>query len=604
MKQELIWKRTHTCGELTFENEGKTVVLNGWVHNWRNHGGIIFIDLRDRFGITQVVFSPESEEKTTNEAVKLRHEYVVSITGVVRRRPDNMVNPKMVTGSIEVYASKLMILNTAQTPPLHINDPDASESEELRYRYRYLDLRRPGLQYNIIFRHQVVAEVRKYLWNKGFTEIETPVLMKSTPEGARDFLVPSRINKGKFYALPQSPQTYKQILMIAGFERYFQIARCFRDEDLRADRQPEFTQIDAELSFIDENDIYSIFEEMIKIVFKNCLDLEIKTPFTRMSFKEAFKTYGTDKPDLRFGLPIHDVTGIFKTTEFKVFKSVISENGNIAAIAATGLADLTRKNIDSLTSFVSIFGAKGLVWLRLTENGVEGPAAKFLSKTEMDSLIEKTEAQKGDMIFIIAAAEKICFTSLGQLRLELSRMRQLTLKDDYKFLWINEFPMFEYSEQEQKYVAVHHPFTSPVQEDIPLLETGDFHKVRSRAYDLVLNGFELGGGSIRIHQKELQQSVFKLLGISQKEAERKFSFLLNALTYGAPPHGGIAFGLDRIVMLMLGLESIRDTIAFPKTTAGISLMDNAPDIVSETQINELGIEIKKEYLRDGEKEKI
>src|SRR5690554_731676 len=604
MKQELIWKRTHTCGELTVENEGKTVVLNGWVHNWRNHGGIIFIDLRDRFGITQVVFRPESEEKATNEAVKLRHEYVVSITGVVRRRPDNMVNPKMVTGSIEVYASKLMILNTAQTPPLHINDPDASESEELRYRYRYLDLRRPGLQYNIIFRHQVVAEVRKYLWNKGFTEIETPVLMKSTPEGARDFLVPSRINKGKFYALPQSPQTYKQILMIAGFERYFQIARCFRDEDLRADRQPEFTQIDAELSFIDENDIYSIFEEMIKIVFKNCLDLEIKTPFTRMSFKEAFKTYGTDKPDLRFGLPIHDVTGIFKTTEFKVFKSVISENGNIAAIAATGLADLTRKNIDSLTSFVSIFGAKGLVWLRLTENGVEGPAAKFLSKTEMDSLIEKTEAQKGDMIFIIAAAEKICFTSLGQLRLELSRMRQLTLKDDYKFLWINEFPMFEYSEQEQKYVAVHHPFTSPVQEDIPLLETGDFHKVRSRAYDLVLNGFELGGGSIRIHQKELQQSVFKLLGISQKEAERKFSFLLNALTYGAPPHGGIAFGLDRIVMLMLGLESIRDTIAFPKTTAGISLMDNAPDIVSETQINELGIEIKKEYLRDGEKEKI
>ncbi|NLW31913.1 MAG: aspartate--tRNA ligase [Fibrobacter sp.] len=604
MKQELIWKRTHTCGELTAENEGNTVVLNGWVHNWRNHGGIIFIDLRDRAGITQVVFSPESEENATDDAVKLRHEYVVSITGVVRRRPDNMVNPKMATGSIEVYASKLMILNTAQTPPLHINDPDASESEELRYRYRYLDLRRPGLQYNIIFRHKVVAEVRKYLWNKGFTEIETPILMKSTPEGARDFLVPSRINKGKFYALPQSPQTYKQILMIAGFERYFQIARCFRDEDLRADRQPEFTQIDAELSFIDENDIYSIFEDMIKIVFKKCLDLEIKTPFPRMSFKNAFRTYGTDKPDLRFGLPIHDVTDIFKTTEFKVFKSIIGENGNIAAIAATGFADLTRKNIDKLTSFVSIFGAKGLVWLRLAENGVEGPAVKFLSKTEMDTLIEKTEAQKGDMIFIIAAAEKTCFTSLGQLRLELGRMRQLTSNDDYKFLWINEFPMFEFSEQEQKYAAVHHPFTSPVQEDIPLLETGDFHKVRSRAYDLVLNGFELGGGSIRIHQKELQQSVFKLLGISQKEAERKFSFLLNALTYGAPPHGGIAFGLDRIVMLMLGLESIRDTIAFPKTTAGISLMDNAPDTVSETQINELGIEIKKEYLKDGEKEKI
>lgn len=602
MQQNFNWKRTHTCGELTVSNNGETVILNGWVHNWRNHGGIIFIDIRDRFGITQVVFSPESEEKIADEAVKLRHEYVISITGIVRKRPEDMINSKMVTGGIEVYASKLQILNTALTPPLHINDPDASESEELRYRYRYLDLRRPHLQHNIIFRHKVTSEVRKYLWSKGFTEIETPVLMKSTPEGARDFLVPSRLNKGKFYALPQSPQTYKQILMIAGFEKYFQIARCFRDEDLRADRQPEFTQIDAELSFIDENDIYSIFEEMVKTVFKNCLDKEIQTPFLRMSFRDAFRTYGSDKPDLRFGLPICDITDIFKSTEFKVFNSIINENGKIAAIAATGFADLSRKNIDSLTSYVSNYGAKGLVWIRLTENGIEGPAVKFISQTEQKSLIEKTGAQKGDMLFIIAAQEKICFTSLGQLRLQLGKMRNLASKDDFKFLWVNEFPMFEYSEQEQKYVAVHHPFTSPVLEDIPLLETENFYKVRSRAYDLVLNGFELGGGSIRIHQKELQQSVFKLLGISPQEAERKFSFLLKALTYGAPPHGGIAFGLDRIVMLMLGLESIRDTIVFPKTTAGISLMDNAPDTISEIQLNELGIEIKKENSFAGKRE--
>lgn len=600
MKQELIWKRTHTCGELTATNDGEIVVLNGWVHNWRNHGGIIFIDLRDRYGVTQVVFSPEFEAEAANEAIKLRHEYVISVTGIVKKRPDEMINPQMATGTIEIYVSKLIILNTSQTPPLHINSPDITESEELRFRYRYLDLRRPNLQRNIIFRHSVVTEARKYLCDNGFTEIETPILMKSTPEGARDFLVPSRLNKGKFYALPQSPQTYKQTLMIAGFERYFQVAKCFRDEDLRADRQPEFTQIDAELSFIDEEDIYSIFEGMIKAIFKNCLNMELKTPFLRMSYDEAFRTYGSDKPDLRFGLPIHDVGEVFKGSEFKVFKSVLSENGNIAAVAATGFGDLSRKNIDSLTSFVSIFGAKGLVWLRVTENGLEGPSAKFMSKDEMNSLVKETNAQTGDMIFIIAASEKVCFTSLGQLRLELSKMRNLASKDEFNFLWVTEFPMFEYSEQEQRYMAVHHPFTSPVQEDIPLLETENFYKVRSRAYDLVLNGFELGGGSIRIHERELQQSVFKLLGISQEDAERKFSFLLDALTFGAPPHGGIAFGLDRIVMLMLGLESIRDTIAFPKTTAGLSLMDNAPDVVSDDQLSELGIEIKKSQVRTEE----
>lgn len=591
MSETQTWRRTHTCGELTAKEMGKTVILNGWVHNWRNHGGIIFIDLRDKFGITQVVFNPVADKKVEELAASLRHEYVIAVTGTVGLRPSNMSNPKMLTGEIEVVASALEILNDSATPPLHINSPEPSESEELRYRFRYLDLRRPNLQFNILFRHKVTAEARKYMWSNGFTEIETPILMKSTPEGARDFLVPSRLNKGKFYALPQSPQTYKQILMVAGFDRYFQIARCFRDEDLRADRQPEFTQIDAELSFITEEDIYSIFEGMIVNLFRNCLGKELTTPFPRMNYNTAFHTYGSDKPDLRFGLPIQEITDIFKASTFKVFSSTIESNGHIAAIAATGFGDISRKTIDELTAHVAKYGAKGLVWLRVTENGLEGPSRKFLTDTEAQNLISRTGAMSGDMLFLIAASEKICFTSLGQLRLELAKIKNLAPKDAFNFLWITEFPLFEFSDEEQRYVSVHHPFTAPIECDIELLGTPEYFKARARAYDLVLNGFELGGGSIRIHKREVQQKVFELLRISKEDAENKFGFLLKALTYGAPPHGGIAFGLDRIVMLMLNLDSIRDTIPFPKTTTGISLMDNAPDLVSEDQLRELGVKV-------------
>jgi aspartyl-tRNA synthetase len=506
-----------------------------------------------------------------------------------------MANPKMVTGEIEISANDLSILNPAVTPPLHINDPDASESEELRFIYRYLDLRRPALQNNIIFRHIVTAEVRKYLWENRFLEIETPILMKSTPEGARDFLVPSRMNKGRFYALPQSPQTYKQILMVAGFDRYFQIARCFRDEDLRADRQLEFTQIDTELSFITEEDIFKIFEGMIVWIFKNCLNISVQTPFQRMSYQEAFYTYGSDKPDIRFGLPIKNVTSVFEKSEFKVFKSTIESKGKIGAILVPDFSSCTRKQIDSLTTFVAKFGAQGLVWLRVTENGVDGSVQKFLTPEEVSQLLKLTEAKPGDMIFIIAASEKICFNSLGQLRLELASIRNLINKDEFKFLWVTDFPMFEFSEEEQRYVSVHHPFTAPRVDDLELFYSTEYYKARARAYDLVLNGFELGGGSIRIHDSTIQKRVFELLGISDQEAEEKFGFLLKALSFGAPPHGGIAFGLDRLVMLMLKLDSIRDTIPFPKTTAGISLMDNAPDRVAKRQLDELGIKIQEQY---------
>jgi aspartyl-tRNA synthetase len=482
-------RRTHSCGDLNVKNDGETIVLNGWVHNWRNHGGIIFIDVRDRYGITQVVFNPATDAVLAQKAAPLRHEFVIAVKGTVNKRPQSMANPKMPTGEIEVIASKLEILNEAATPPLHINDPDASESEELRFRFRYLDLRRPLMQYNIIFRHLVAAEARKYLWANGFTEIETPILMKSTPEGARDFLVPSRLNRGKFYALPQSPQTYKQILMVAGFERYFQIARCFRDEDLRADRQPEFTQIDAELSFIDENDIYMAFEGMIVSIFKNCLDLEIKTPFPRMTYSEAFHTYGSDKPDLRFDLPIKDVTAHFLNSEFKVFKTVIESSGYIAMLSAPQCATLSRKNIDELTSLVGKFGANGLEWLRYTDTAVEGPSRKFFTDSQIAALIQDSGARPGDMLFLVAGKEKVCFTSLGQLRLELGKTQKLIRKEEFNFLWVHQFPLFEYSDEEQRYVSVHHPFTSPVETDLSLLGTPEYYKSRARAYDLVLNGF-------------------------------------------------------------------------------------------------------------------
>ncbi|MDR2729143.1 MAG: aspartate--tRNA ligase, partial [Chitinispirillales bacterium] len=561
------WHRTHACGELRAADADKEVTLCGWVHTWRNHGGVIFINLRDRSGISQLVFNPEADAALGEEAAALRHEYVVCVKGKVALRPQNMINPKMKTGEIEIYASGLTLINASETPPFLVNEADADTAplEELRLRYRYLDLRRPSLQQNIIFRHKAAMYARKYLWENGFIEIETPILMKSTPEGARDFLVPSRINKGRFYALPQSPQTYKQLLMVSGFERYFQIARCFRDEDLRADRQPEFTQIDAELSFVDEEDIYGIFEGMMKSVFKDCLDIDIATPFPRMTYKEAFFTYGSDKPDLRFKIPIQDVTNNFTGSQFKVFQSVIEGGGRIAAVNANSCGDFTRKIIDELTGLVGKYGAKGLVWLRVTDAGLEGPSAKFLSDVEMNSIKERLSAQPGDMIFMIAAKEKTCFTAMGQLRLEIARLKNLINKNEFNFLWVTEFPMFEFSEEQNRYTSVHHPFTAPLEEDLELLNGEQYYRARSRAYDLVINGTEAGGGSIRIHDSGVQQKIFDLLGISREEAQEKFGFLLHALSFGAPPHAGLAFGLDRLVMLMLGLDSIREVIPFPKT---------------------------------------
>jgi len=593
------WQRTHACGELCAADVGKEVTLCGWVHTWRNHGGVIFINLRDRSGVSQLVFSPDCA--IGEEAAALRHEYVICVKGKVAPRPENMINPKMKTGEIEIYASNLKLINASETPPFLVNEADAdtAPSEELRLRYRYLDLRRPSLQQNIIFRHKAAMYARKYLWENGFIEIETPILMKSTPEGARDFLVPSRINKGRFYALPQSPQTYKQLLMVSGFERYFQIARCFRDEDLRADRQPEFTQIDAELSFVNEEDIFGIFEGMMKSVFKDCLNVDISTPFPRMTYKEAFFTYGSDKPDLRFALSIQDVTGNFTSSQFKVFQSVVESGGRIAAVNANSCGDFTRKIIDELTGLVGKYGAKGLVWLRVTDAGLEGPSAKFLSDGEMSSIKERLGAKTGDMIFIIADKEKTCFTAMGQLRLEIARLKNLINKDEFNFLWVTEFPMFEFSEEQNRYTSVHHPFTAPMDEDIGLLNGDECYKARSRAYDLVINGTEAGGGSIRIHDSGVQQKIFDILGISREEAQEKFGFLLHALTFGAPPHAGLAFGLDRLVMLMLGLDSIRDVIPFPKTTTGLSLMDNAPDAVSNEQLAELGIKITASVEQTG-----
>ena len=583
--------RTHTCGELRIENVGDNVILNGWVDTRRDLGGLIFIDLRDRYGITQIVFEPSFHQEAHNSAKDLRSEFVVSIEGVVRKRPPETDNPELPTGHIDVMVNKLVILNEAKTPPFPIKEK-IDTSEDVRLKYRYLDIRRPSVQKNLLMRHRMYQVARKYFDENNFVEVETPVLMKSTPEGARDYLVPSRLHKGKFYALPQSPQQYKQLLMVSGLDRYFQIVKCFRDEDLRADRQPEFTQIDVEMSFIDQENIFEIVEGLMKILFKEIWKQDLKLPLPRLSFDEAMEKYGSDKPDLRFNLEMKTLNDVFAKTEFKVFKDQISSNGEISGMVAPGCGDYTRNQLDVLTDFVKKLGAGGLIWMRVKENDLEAPIAKFLSDDEKKNLIQSLKAKAGDLIFILSGQKLKALSIMGQLRLEMAKRLGLIKPDSKaKLLWVTDFPLFEWDEQTKRYYAMHHPFTSPRLEDVEFMES-DPGRVKARAYDLVLNGSEIAGGSIRIHNADLQAKMFKALGISDEDAEYKFGFLMNAFKYGAPPHGGIAFGFDRLAMIFAGENSIREVIAFPKTASAVSIMDDAPSTVSEEQLKELHIKIR------------
>ena len=588
----MIFKtHTHSCGELRENNIGQRVVLNGWVDRRRDLGGLIFIWLRDRYGITQVLFESTINEESYQLAKSLRSEFVISIEGTVQKRSAETENREMQTGLVEIAADKIIILNEAITPPFPIKDI-IDANEELRLKFRYLDLRRPSLQKNFLLRHKMYQITRKYFDENNFVEIETPVLMKSTPEGARDYLVPSRIHRGKFYALPQSPQTYKQLLMVSGFDRYFQVVKCFRDEDLRADRQPEFTQIDVEMSFVDQENIFVIVEGLMKEFYKQIWNKELSLPLTRLSFNEAMETYGSDKPDLRFDLRLVTLNNIFTQTGFKVFKDSIDNNGIITGMLASDCGKYTRNQLDTLTDFVKKLGAGGLIWLRVKDELIEGPTAKFISETEQKSLIKNMNAKNGDLILILSGAKNKTLSIMGALRLEMARRLELIKPDsEPKLLWVTDFPLFEWDEETKRYYAMHHPFTSPRPEDVEFMDS-DLSKVHARAYDLVLNGSEIAGGSIRIHSSELQAKMFKALGIDE-EAQYKFGFLMNAFKYGAPPHGGIAFGFDRLVMIFAGEDSIREVIAFPKTASALSLMDEAPSAVSEEQLNELHIQIKK-----------
>ncbi|GAB4127289.1 MAG: aspartate--tRNA ligase [Ignavibacteriales bacterium] len=584
-------KRTHTCGELREENINQHVVLNGWVDTRRDLGGVIFIDLRDRYGITQIVFEPSFNSAAHEIGKDLRSEFVISIEGKVRKRPEGTENPEIPTGNIDVMVDKIVILNKAVTPPFQIKD-NIDVNEDLRLKYRYLDLRRKEMQDSILLRHKMYQIARKYFDRNNFVEIETPVLMKSTPEGARDFLVPSRLHKGRFYALPQSPQQYKQILMVSGFDRYFQIVKCFRDEDLRADRQPEFTQIDIEMSFVDTEDVFEIMEGFVKVLFKEIKNYDLQTPIRRLTFDEAMEKYGSDKPDLRFGLEMVTLNNVFSKSEFRVFKEAVEAGGIITGLLAKGCGDYTRNQLDVLTDFVKKLGAGGLIWMRAKDGSLEAPIAKFLSDDEKAGIISSLGAKDGDLLFILSGQKLKTLSIMGNLRLEMAkRLNLIDENAEPSILWVTDFPLLEWDEETKRFYAMHHPFTSPKLEEIELLKS-DPAKVHARAYDLVLNGNEIAGGSIRIHDSELQSLMFKTLGISDEEAEVKFGFLMNAFKYGAPPHGGIAFGFDRLAMLLAGKSSIREVIAFPKTASGMSLMDECPSFVSEEQLKELHIKIR------------
>jgi len=584
-------KRTHTCSQLRDTDIDREIVLMGWVQNRRDHGGVIFIDLRDKEGITQIVFNPVISESVHGKAQEIRNEYVLGIRGKVSARPGDMRNPNMETGAIEILVEELKIFSQAKTPAFQI-DERVEASESIRLQYRYLDLRRPKLKKNILDRHRATMAIRNYLDNSGFIDIETPFLTKSTPEGARDYLVPSRVNQGEFYALPQSPQLFKQLLMVAGFDRYYQIVKCFRDEDLRADRQPEFTQIDMELSFVDEHEIMKIAEGLIQNIFKQVLGLDLAVTFPQLTYDEAIDRFGLDRPDLRFGLELCNVSDIVKDTGFKVFANVVKNGGLVKAINAKGCASFSRKQIDELTEFSSVYKAKGLAWIKIKEDQWQSPIAKFFTDDEKDALAKRLDLEVGDIVFFVADRPKITNEALGQLRNELGRRLELISDDVFEFTWVTEFPLFDYDETEKRYQSLHHPFTAPLESDIDKLSTAPL-EIKSRAYDLVLNGIEIGGGSIRIHDSNLQGKVLGCLGIDEAEAREKFGFLLEALASGAPPHGGIAFGLDRLMMILCKEDSIRNVIAFPKTQKATCLLTEAPSKAGSAQLQELAIKVSK-----------
>lgn len=583
------WRRTHSCGCLTEKNINEDVLLMGWVQRRRDHGGVIFVDLRDREGITQVVLN-ESAPEARQIGDAIRSEYVIAVKGKVVGRPEGMANPNLKTGGIDVIVYEIKILNNSLTPPFMIDEHDDT-AEDVRLKYRYLDLRRPQLQKNIIMRNNLTKNIREYMWDNGFLDIETPFLTKSTPEGARDYLVPSRVNQGKFYALPQSPQMFKQLLMVAGYDKYYQIVRCFRDEDLRADRQPEFTQLDIEMSFIDRADIMNLIEGLMEKLFKNILNIEVKRPFATINYKDAMELYGSDAPDTRFELHLKTINNLVADCGFKVFADTVKNGGVIKAINAKGAGNsFSRKDIDELTDFVSSLGAKGLAYIKINENDFQSPIVKFLGEDVTKSIVEAMDGKVGDIIFFGAGDNNLVNLTMSKLRLKLGRMLNLIDDNKYNLVWVLEFPLLEWSPEDKRYVAVHHPFTSPMDEDVPLLESNPA-AVRAKAYDLVLNGSEIGGGSIRIYRSDVQKQMFELMGFSEEELKNRFGFFVDALKYGTPPHGGIAFGVDRIASIFSGAESIRDVIAFPKTQKATDLMCEAPNVVDNKQLKELYIKL-------------
>ncbi|HDG1004604.1 TPA: aspartate--tRNA ligase [Staphylococcus aureus] len=585
-------KRTTYCGLVTEAFLGQEITLKGWVNNRRDLGGLIFVDLRDREGIVQVVFNPAFSEEALKIAETVRSEYVVEVQGTVTKRDPETVNPKIKTGQVEVQVTNIKVINKSETPPFSINEENVNVDENIRLKYRYLDLRRQELAQTFKMRHQITRSIRQYLDDEGFFDIETPVLTKSTPEGARDYLVPSRVHDGEFYALPQSPQLFKQLLMISGFDKYYQIVKCFRDEDLRADRQPEFTQVDIEMSFVDQEDVMQMGEEMLKKVVKEVKGVEINDAFPRMTYKEAMRRYGSDKPDTRFEMELIDVSQLGRDMDFKVFKDTVENDGEIKAIVAKGAAEqYTRKDMDALTEFVNIYGAKGLAWVKVVEDGLTGPIGRFFETENVETLLTLTGAEAGDLVMFVADKPNVVAQSLGALRVKLAKELGLIDETKLNFLWVTDWPLLEYDEDAKRYVAAHHPFTSPKEADIAKLGTAP-EEAEANAYDIVLNGYELGGGSIRIHDGELQEKMFEVLGFTKGQAQEQFGFLLDAFKYGAPPHGGIALGLDRLVMLLTNRTNLRDTIAFPKTASATCLLTNAPGEVSDKQLEELSLRIR------------